>query len=39
LNTTFDLTTPGQVQFSWYDNSKDGNALATDKFMAVAFNP
>ena len=39
LNPVFDLTTPGQVQFSWDDNSTDGNALATDKVMVVAFNP
>lgn len=39
LNPVFDLTTPGQVQFSWDDNSTDGNALATDKVMAVAYNP
>ena len=39
LNPVFDLTTPGQVQFSWDDNSTDGNALATDKVMVVAYNP
>ncbi len=39
LNPVFDLTTPGQVQFSWDDNSAEGNALATDKVMVVAFNP
>lgn len=39
LNPVFDLTTPGQVQFSWDDNSIDGNALATDKVMVVAYNP
>lgn len=39
LNPVFDLSTPGQVQFSWDDNSTDGNALATDKVMVVAFNP
>ena len=38
-NPVFDLTTPGQVQFSWDDNSTDGNALATDKVMVVAYNP
>lgn len=39
LNPVFDLSTPGQVQFSWDDNSTDGNALATDKVMVVAYNP
>ena len=39
LNPVFDLPTPGQVQFSWDDNSAEGNALATDKVMVVAFNP
>ena len=39
LNPVFDLTTPGQVQFSWDDNSTDGNANATDKVMVVAYNP
>ena len=39
LNPVFDFTTPGQVQFSWDDNSTDGNALATDKVMVVAYNP
>lgn len=39
LNPVFDLTTSGQVQFSWDDNSTDGNALPTDKVMVVAYNP
>ena len=39
LNPVFDLTTPGQVQFSWDDNSTEGNALATDKVIVVIFNP
>ncbi|WP_444671053.1 DUF6266 family protein [Flavobacterium columnare] len=39
LNPVFDLTTSGQVQFSWDDNSNDGNALPTDKVMVVAYNP
>jgi len=38
LNPVFDLTTPGQVQFGWDDNSAEGNALATDKVMVVVFN-
>ena len=39
LNPVFDLSTPGQVEFSWDDNSTDGNANATDKVMVVAYNP
>ncbi|MCJ1805726.1 DUF6266 family protein [Flavobacterium covae] len=39
LNPVYDLTTSGQVQFSWDDNSTDGNALPTDKVMVVAYNP
>lgn len=39
LNPIFDLTTPGQVEFSWDDNSTEGNALATDKVMVVVYNP
>jgi hypothetical protein len=39
LNPVFDLTTPGQVQFSWDDNSSYGNANASDKAMVLAYNP
>lgn len=39
LNPVFDLSTAGQVQFSWDDNSNEGSALATDKVMVVAYNP
>lgn len=39
LNPVFDLTTPGQVQLSWDDNSNEGSALPTDKVMVVAYNP
>jgi len=39
LNPVFDLTTPGQVQFSWDDNSNEGSALPTDKAMVVVYNP
>ena len=39
LNPVFDLSTPGQVQFGWDDNSNEGNALATDKVIVVIFNP
>ncbi|MFA7688186.1 MAG: DUF6266 family protein [Moheibacter sp.] len=38
LNGTTDLTTAGQVDFSWDDNSTDSNANATDKSMLVVFN-
>lgn len=39
LNPVFDLSTPGQVQFGWDDNSNEGSALATDKVMVVIYNP
>lgn len=39
LNPVFDLTTAGQVQFSWDDNSVEGSALPTDKVMVVVYNP
>jgi len=39
LNGSTDLTTPGQVSFSWDDNSADGNANATDKAMLLVYNP
>jgi hypothetical protein len=39
LNPVFDLTTPGQVQFGWDDNSNEGSALPTDKAMVVVYNP
>lgn len=39
LNGSTDLTTPGEVSFSWDDNSTDGNALATDKAMLLVYNP
>jgi hypothetical protein len=39
LNPVFDLTTAGQVQFSWDDNSAQGSALVTDKVMVVVYNP
>lgn len=38
LNGTFDVATPGQVEFNWDDNSTDQNANATDKSMLVAYN-
>lgn len=39
LNPVFDLSTPGQVQFSWDDNSNEGSASSTDKAMVVVYNP
>lgn len=39
LNPVFNLSTAGQVEFSWDDNSGEGSALATDKVMAVVYNP
>lgn len=38
LNGTFDVATPGQVEFNWDDNSAEQNANATDKSMLVIFN-
>ncbi len=38
LNPTFDVATPGQVEFNWVDNSVEQNANATDKSMLVVFN-
>jgi len=39
LNPTTDLTTAGQVTFTWDDNSAEGNANATDKAMVLVYNP
>ena len=39
LNASTDLTTAGQIEFSWDDNSAEGNANATDKAMLLAYNP
>lgn len=39
INGATDLTTPGQVEFTWQDNSTDGNANATDKSMLLVYNP
>ena len=39
LNPQFDVSTPGQVKFTWEDNSTNGNAQATDKAMVVVYNP
>lgn len=39
LNPTVDFATPGQVSFTWGDNSAEGNANTTDKAMLLVYNP
>lgn len=39
LNPATDLATPGEVTFTWGDNSAEGNANATDKAMLAVYNP
>jgi len=39
LNPGTDLATPGEVTFTWDDNSLEGNANPTDKAMLVVYNP
>ena len=39
LNPVFDLATAGQVEFTWDDNSAEGNANVTDKAMILVYNP
>lgn len=39
LNPSMDLTTAGQVDFTWSDNSSEGNANETDKAMLLVYNP
>ncbi|MBW4971173.1 hypothetical protein KZY98_11935 [Croceibacter atlanticus] len=39
LNGTVLTTIPGQVDFSWDDNSDEGNANTTDKAMVLVYNP
>tara|TARA_R110001592_G_scaffold23435_6_gene91856 strand:- start:2482 stop:3123 length:642 start_codon:yes stop_codon:yes gene_type:complete len=38
-NGTTDLTTTGEISFSWDDNSAEGNANANDKAMVLVYNP
>ncbi|MCL7753288.1 DUF6266 family protein [Polaribacter sp. Z022] len=38
-NGSTDLTTPGEVNFTWDDNSTDGNANTNDKAMVLVYNP
>lgn len=38
-NGTVDLTTSGQVDFGWDDNTVEGNAMANDKAMLLVYNP
>ncbi|GGK53297.1 MULTISPECIES: DUF6266 family protein [Flavobacteriaceae] len=39
LDPAASYTTPGQVGFSWTDNSTGINALETDKAMLLVYNP
>ncbi|HEY9185596.1 MAG TPA: DUF6266 family protein [Salegentibacter sp.] len=39
LNGAMDDSTPGQVDFTWDDNSGEGNAATTDKAMVLVYNP
>lgn len=39
LNPVTDLTTAGEVSFSWDDNSAGKTAKSTDKAMLLAYNP
>jgi hypothetical protein len=39
LNPTADLSTAGQVSFSWDDNSTENNAKPTDRSMLLVYNP
>lgn len=39
LNGATDLATPGEVSFSWDDNSAESNANTTDKAMLLVYNP
>lgn len=39
LNPTADLSTAGQVSFSWDDNSTENNAKPTDRAMLLVYNP
>ena len=39
LNGVTDLTNAGQVDFSWGDNSAEGNANTTDRSMVLVYNP
>ena len=39
INGAVDLTTPGEVSFTWDDNSTGGNAYETDKAMLLVYNP
>lgn len=39
LNPSADLSTAGQVSFSWDDNSTENNAKRTDRAMLLVYNP
>lgn len=38
LNGSATSSTAGAVEFTWYDNSNEGNAQATDKALILAYN-
>lgn len=38
LNGSATSSTAGTVEFTWYDNSNEGNAQATDKALILAYN-
>lgn len=38
LNGSATSSTAGAVEFTWYDNSSEGNAQATDKALILAYN-
>ena len=39
LNPSISISTPGEVSFSWDDNSVEVNANAVDKAMLLVYNP
>ncbi|HTO34607.1 MAG TPA: DUF6266 family protein [Flavobacterium sp.] len=38
LNGSATSSTAGTIEFTWYDNSNEGNAQATDKALILAYN-
>ena len=39
LNAVAASTVPGEIEFTWDDNSGEGSSLGTDKAMLVVYNP
>jgi hypothetical protein len=39
LNAVAGTTVPGEIEFTWDDNSGEGSSLGTDKVMLVVYNP